>query len=45
MTEKPMPSKGDNFRLIGPVAREVVEDLTKKRRGKDDAKPSKQPKR
>jgi hypothetical protein len=44
MTEKPMPSKGDNFRLIGPVAREVVEDLIK-RRGKDDAKPTKQPKR
>ena len=45
MTKKPMPKAGDNFRLIGPVAREVVENLTKKRRGKDDAKPTKQPKR
>ncbi len=43
MTEKPMPDKGDNFRLIGPLAREVVEKL--KSRGKKNEQPTKQPKR
>ena len=44
MTEKPMPSKGDNFRLIGPIAREVVEKL-KNSRGKKNEQPPKQSKR
>ena len=44
MTEKkPMPKQGDNFRLIGPVAREVVEKL--KKRGTLNGKPTKQSKR
>ena len=44
------PPKGDNFRLIGKVANQVLADLEKqiqhvKRRGKSDDKPSKQSKR
>lgn len=47
---KKPPVSGDNFRLIGEVAGKVVKDLEKqieavKRRGKNNDKFTKQPKR
>jgi len=48
--KKPIPKHGDNFRLVGDAADAVLKDVEQvienvKRRGKDDAKPTKQPKR
>lgn len=41
--KKPMPKQGDNFRLIGPVPKEVVKKL--KREGAKNERATKQPKR